>query len=110
MSPVLNGSSAIRHFECGDAIEIRDGITLDFYTGLPHIFMSAPKLIGIPKCAQQIRIYVPCKNRALIQTLTLMCPAILKQQNQVVFINNSSAVGTFPIPISRIGHFAFPSK
>ena len=37
MSPALNGSSAIRRFERGDAIEIRDGITFDFYTGLPHV-------------------------------------------------------------------------
>ena len=37
MSPALNGSSAIRRFEGSDAIEIRDGITFDFYTGLPHI-------------------------------------------------------------------------
>ena len=31
MSPALNGSSAIRRFEGSDAIEIRDGITFDFY-------------------------------------------------------------------------------
>ena len=37
MSPALNGSSAIRRFERSVAIEIRDGITFDFYTGLPHI-------------------------------------------------------------------------
>ena len=37
MSPALNGSSAIRRFEGSDAIEIRDRITFDFYTGLPHI-------------------------------------------------------------------------
>ena len=37
MSPALNGSSAIRRFKHSDAIEIRDGITFDFYTGLPHI-------------------------------------------------------------------------
>ena len=37
MSPGLNGSSAIRRFEHNDAIEIRDGITFDFYTGLPHM-------------------------------------------------------------------------
>ena len=35
MSPTLNGSSAIRRFERSDVIEIRDGITFDFYTGLP---------------------------------------------------------------------------
>ena len=38
MSPTLNGSSEIQCFECSDAIEIRNGILLDFYTGLPHVF------------------------------------------------------------------------
>ena len=37
MSPTLDGSSAIQHFECSDAIEIRDGIIFDFYAELPHI-------------------------------------------------------------------------
>ena len=37
MSPALNGSSVIRRFEGSDAIEVRDGITFDFYTGLPHM-------------------------------------------------------------------------
>ena len=37
MSPALNGSLAIWRFEGSDAIEIRDRITFDFYTGLPHI-------------------------------------------------------------------------
>ena len=39
MSPALNGSSVIWRFEGSNAIEIRDGITFDFYTGLPHIYM-----------------------------------------------------------------------
>ena len=33
MSPALNRSSVIWHFEGSDAIEIHDGITFDFYTG-----------------------------------------------------------------------------
>ena len=37
LSPALNGSSALQRFERSDAIEIRDGITFDFYTGLPHM-------------------------------------------------------------------------
>ena len=37
MSPALNESSAIRRFEGSDAIEIRDRITFDFYTRLPHM-------------------------------------------------------------------------
>ena len=34
---VLNGSSAIRHFEGSDAIKISDEITFDFYMGLPQV-------------------------------------------------------------------------
>ena len=41
MSPTLNGSSAIRRFEGSNAIEIHDGITFDFYTGLPHIYENS---------------------------------------------------------------------
>ena len=37
MNAALHGSSAIRRFERSDAIEIRDGITFDFYTGLPQV-------------------------------------------------------------------------
>ena len=37
MSPTLNRSSGIRRFKHSNAIEIHDGITFDFYTGLPHI-------------------------------------------------------------------------
>ena len=37
MNPALNGSSAIWHFKGSDAIEICDGLTFDFYTGLPNI-------------------------------------------------------------------------
>ena len=37
MRPALNGSSAKRRFKGSDAIEIRDGITFDFYTGLSHV-------------------------------------------------------------------------
>ena len=42
MSPALNESSAIWHFEGNDAIEICNGITLDFYMGLPHMHHSSP--------------------------------------------------------------------
>ena len=41
MSPTRNGSSAIRRFEGSDAIEIRDGITFDFYTELPHMYADS---------------------------------------------------------------------
>ena len=38
MRPALNRSSAIWRFEGSNAIEIYDGITFDFYVGLPHVF------------------------------------------------------------------------
>ena len=37
MSPALNRSSALRCFECSDAIEMRNVIIFVFYTGLPHM-------------------------------------------------------------------------
>ena len=39
MSPALNWSSARWHFKHSNVIEISDGITFDFYTGLPHHFL-----------------------------------------------------------------------
>ena len=36
-APPLNGSSAIWRFKHSNAIEVHDGITFDFYTGLPHM-------------------------------------------------------------------------
>ena len=41
MSSILNGSSAIRRFERSNAIEICNGITFDFYTGLPHMYLQS---------------------------------------------------------------------
>ena len=40
MSPAPTGSSAIQCFEGSDAIEIDDGITFGFYTGLPHMHID----------------------------------------------------------------------
>ena len=41
MISALNGSSAIRRFKHSNAIEIHNGITFDFYTGLPQIIFKA---------------------------------------------------------------------
>ena len=38
MSSALNGRSAVRRFEGNDAIEIRYGITFDFYMRLPQLY------------------------------------------------------------------------
>ena len=44
MSPALYGSSAIRRFKDRDAIEICDGITFNFYMGLPHMYILITSL------------------------------------------------------------------
>ena len=44
-SPALNGSSAIRRFKHSGAIKICDGITFDFYIGLPHIHTYLPTYV-----------------------------------------------------------------
>ena len=36
MSPTLDISSALEHFECGNVIEIRYRTMFHFYLGLPH--------------------------------------------------------------------------
>ena len=38
MSPTLNESSALEHFECSNTIEIRNGIMFNFYPGLPDMY------------------------------------------------------------------------
>ena len=48
MSPALNRRSVVRHFKCGDAIEIYDRIIVNSYTGLPHIYLVH---VGVCVCA-----------------------------------------------------------
>ena len=38
MSPILSGSSVLQHVKLSDALEIRNSIIFDFYSGLPHIY------------------------------------------------------------------------
>ena len=41
MSPTLSGSSALQHVKLGDALEIRNRIIFDFYSGLPrHVLLQ----------------------------------------------------------------------
>ena len=40
MSPTLSRSLALQCVTLGDALEIRNGITFDFYSGLPHIHLD----------------------------------------------------------------------
>ena len=39
MSPTLSRSSALQRVKFSDALEIRNGIIFDFYSGLPHIVL-----------------------------------------------------------------------
>ena len=40
MSPALNESSTLEHFEHSNASEIRNGIMFDFYPGLPQLLRT----------------------------------------------------------------------
>ena len=40
MSPAFNSSPVLQHLERGNAVEIRNGITFDFYLGLPHLLST----------------------------------------------------------------------
>ena len=46
MSPALNRSSALQHFEHGNVVEISNGIMFDFYPRLPHVYDSLVLLLG----------------------------------------------------------------
>ena len=37
MNPTFNGSSAVQHFDCSNAIEICDRVIFDSYMRLSHI-------------------------------------------------------------------------
>ena len=38
MSPALNGSTALQHFERGNVVEIHNGIMFNSYPGLPQMY------------------------------------------------------------------------
>ena len=55
MSPVHNGSSVVRRFECRDVIEICDGI-INFYMGLPHVLPKQNKDFSFDNTAGMLQI------------------------------------------------------
>ena len=81
MSPTLSGSSAIRRFEGNGTIEIHDGITFEFYTGLPHIVLS----IFVP---HPQRMEKPGNKAMYIVSLNIIPPHPLASHN----------LSSFPLP------------
>ena len=61
MSSALNGSSAIRRFKGSNAIEIRDGITFNFYTGLPHVYWVQNACNWMQNVMSSVYVAVPCE-------------------------------------------------
>ena len=41
MNPTPNSRYTLQHFECGNAMEICNGIMFDFHLGLPHVFKTS---------------------------------------------------------------------
>ena len=81
MSSALNGSSAIQRFEGSNAIEIRNGITFDFYTGLPHVNFNVQCSMFNVQC--QIMTIQPkgCSSMA-IYTYMYTCRTQTKAKNK----------------------------
>ena len=47
MTPAPGGSLALQRIKLGDALEIHDGIIIEFYPGLPYIVSVNPERIII---------------------------------------------------------------
>ena len=76
MSPALNGSFALQRFECGNTVELRNGIMFDFYPGLPHrcgsLYVLAILSSSIkPDPSHRSQHDWPIRNAFGTQTMTL---------------------------------------
>ena len=60
MSPTLNESSAIWRYEHSDAIETRNRITFNFYTGLPHLCKSLTHKVQLPRNTVSAKNHIIC--------------------------------------------------
>ena len=60
MSSALHGSSAIRRFKHSNVIKICDGITFNFYTWLPHIYMKTIIFMDVKKASSWHLLPVTC--------------------------------------------------
>ena len=86
MSPTHNGSTVLQRFECGNAIEIRNGIMFGVYPGLPcvpttlhHACYYRLKNMGydwtlMDLVHQEIElIFVLCSYRYYVTSIFLVC-------------------------------------
>ena len=90
MSPALNGSSEIQHFECTGAIEICDGIMSDFYPGLPHIHV---KQLWVSSQAHN-----KCNQPLMVWSEYLICA-----ENLLPFYLRLSRSPSSPVPAAVAG-------
>ena len=71
MSPALNRSTPLQHFERGNTVEIRNGIMFNFYLGLLHISNSC-KCTGVNEEALQLHaVYIFYHNLNLIDSFSM---------------------------------------
>ena len=77
MSPAFNGSSALERFKRSNAIEIRNGITFDFYLRLPHVSsMCEPQALRTSALLHEIVIlykyaYAISSYKAEVMSVTM---------------------------------------
>ena len=82
MSPALNGSSAIQRFEYSNAIELRDGITFDFYMGLSHILTMANVSYNYNLADHNRKTCKAIENRILVSDCTWYYRLILIRKSE----------------------------
>ena len=54
MSLTLSGSSVLWRVKLGDALEIRNGIIFDFYSGLPHVAFQLAHIKSVKEASRRI--------------------------------------------------------
>ena len=101
MNHVLNGNTVIRHFKHSNVIEIRNGITFDFYTGLPHIatqlnthlvsqergriYMVTPQPLS---CYQGRNLLWPMRSALFVHTCSIHCHGVTCLANVTILLSN----------------------
>ena len=70
MSPALNESFVPQCFERGNAVELRNGIMFDFYSGLPHMLyrkclLESPNRLLLPVQYNYIDCWLPTHHATI---------------------------------------------
>ena len=102
MSPTLSGSSALQHVKLGDALEIRNGIIFNFYSGLPHMYIITPNWDWTGILELWIDMYQLLISGLWTHTSRFWLRALETWSNTVVLVVSSSSSSVETAPCWRI--------